>query len=95
VDAHETQSENRGVAHGGCAIAHAGFKVPDRWVAQQWDGSFLNLSPLSAWCGVNLREGGSFCIHWCSVICYCASNDFAHTYAPRPAGLLVGIPSLW
>jgi hypothetical protein len=42
----------------------------------------LDLSPLSTGCGVDLRKVWRLCIDRRGVICYCSSNNLAHTDAP-------------
>lgn len=52
----------------------------------------LELSPLTARCGVDLREVGRLGVHGCAAVCDGASNHFPHADAPCAAPLLFDFP---
>jgi hypothetical protein len=54
--------------------------------------SSLDLPPLTAGCGVDLRELWRFCVNWCATICHCPCNNLTHANTPRTTSLLFCVP---
>lgn len=65
----------------GCVTAHA-LRHPKVGGLRNNGAPLFNLSPLSARCGVDLRELWRFCVDRCMAVGHSPGNNFTYAYAP-------------